>query len=82
MAVRFEGMTDPQCSKCQSPMEPGFTVDHTYGGFAPSEWASGEPRYSIWTGMKMDGRARHNVVTYRCTRCGYLESYAPDAGRE
>ena len=80
MAVTFEGMTDPHCSKCQSSMEPGFTVDHTYGGFAPSEWASGEPRYSIWTGMKMDGRTRHNVVTYRCTRCGYLESYAPDAG--
>jgi hypothetical protein len=60
-------------------MEPGFIVDNTYGGVAPPVWAMGEPQYSIWTGVQMKGRARHKVVTYRCVRCGLLESYATEA---
>ena len=47
---------------------------------AKPEWASGEPQYSIWTGVRLGGRTRHRVITYRCTRCGFLEAYAnPDA---
>ena len=57
-------------------MEAGFVVDHTYGAVAQSEWASGEPNYSIWTGVKMKGVTRYSVLTYRCSKCGYLESYA------
>jgi hypothetical protein len=59
-------------------MEEGFVVDHSYGAIARSEWASGPPRYSIWTGMQMKGRQLYNVVTVRCMRCGMLESYARD----
>ena len=60
-------------------MEPGFLVDHTYGAVEKSEWASGEPRYSKWSGMKMAGRQLYEVTTMRCMRCGLLESYAADA---
>jgi hypothetical protein len=61
-------------------MEAGFVVDHTHAGVAKPEWASGEPQYSIWTGVRLGGRTRHRVITYRCTRCGFLEAYAnPDA---
>jgi hypothetical protein len=63
-------------------MEPGFVVDHTYGAVARSEWASGESTYSQWSGMKMKGRQRYNVATYRCMRCGLLESYAQDLAEE
>jgi hypothetical protein len=28
-------------------------------------------------GLNLAGRERHAVVTYRCSACGYLESYAP-----
>ena len=59
-------------------MEPGFLVDHTYGAVAKSEWASGDPRYSRWLGMRMDGRQLYDVMTFRCMRCGLLESYAAD----
>jgi len=59
-------------------MEPGFLVDHTYGAVAKSEWASGDPSYSRWLGMKMAGRQLYNVTTVRCLRCGLLESYAAD----
>ena len=75
-------MSEPQCPKCQSVMEVGFVVDHTYGSVAESEWASGEPAYSIWTGMKMKGRERHPVITYRCPRCGFMESYAREQPKE
>jgi hypothetical protein len=50
-------------------MKLGFVVDHTYGGFPTPE--------SIWTGEKMSSKERHPVQTFRCARCGYLESYAP-----
>lgn len=57
-------------------MEPGFVVDHTYGGVAKPEWASGEPQYSIWTGVRLRGRTRYRVITYRCGSCGRLEAFA------
>lgn len=69
-------MREPTCPKCQHDMEPGFVVDHTYGGVASPEWAEGVPDRSIWTGVKMKGKERFRVETFRCTRCGFLESYA------
>ena len=58
-------------------MEPGFLVDQAHAHVAKPEWAEGEPAYSHWFGMKMRGRQRYIVRTYRCTKCGFLESYAP-----
>ena len=71
-------MSTPVCPKCGGSMEPGFLVDHAYGAVAKPEWASGEPHYSWWTGVKMGGRQLYNVETFRCMRCGLLESYARD----
>jgi hypothetical protein len=58
-------------------MESGFVIDKTGSSLASApEWAEGAPERSFWTGLKVAGRERHAVVTYRCTACGYLESYA------
>lgn len=58
-------------------MEQGFLVDHNYHGIAEPEWADGEAQASMWTsGVKMRGKERRRVETYRCESCGYLESYA------
>ena len=61
-------------------MESGFVIDKighdVSSAFAP-EWAEGVPERSFWTGLNVAGRERHAVVTYRCSACGYLESYAP-----
>jgi hypothetical protein len=58
-------------------MEAGFTIDTgAYGSMALPKWARGEPEKSIWTGLKVRGKDPLDVVTYRCRRCGYLESYA------
>lgn len=65
------------CPKCSGSMETGLILDQTYGATVQTEWMEGDPKRSFWTGLQVRDRARHPVVTYRCTRCGYLESYAP-----
>jgi hypothetical protein len=59
-------------------MEAGFVADYGYGEVKQSTWVDGEPVRSFWTGLKMRGRDKHAVVTYRCPACGYLESYADE----
>lgn len=71
-------MPASSCPKCGGSMEAGFLVDHTYGAVAKSEWASGDARYSKWSGMQMKGRQLYEVSTFRCMRCGLLESYATE----
>ena len=57
-------------------MEPGFVLDQTYGANTQSAWVEGPPETSFWTGLKLKGRERIPVRTFRCPSCGYLESYA------
>jgi hypothetical protein len=57
-------------------MEEGFVMDMTYGGQHVSRWVAGKPESSFWTGTKISGKDHHKIQTYRCTACGYLESYA------
>ena len=57
-------------------MEQGFLIDVGYGTKAVPKWAAGQPEKSIWTGLKLRGKEQLDVSTYRCRRCGYLESYA------
>jgi hypothetical protein len=61
-------------------MDPGFILDKAhYNNPVKPEWVEGKPEYSFWTGMKIKDRERHFIVTYRCERCGFLESYAGPA---
>ena len=58
-------------------MDTGFTVDVGYGKSAVPKWVAGEPVTSFWaSGLKLRGKEQLDVTTYRCRRCGYLESYA------
>ena len=57
-------------------MEPGYVVDEGYGTRTVANWVAGEAERSIWTGLKLRGKTKIGVTTYRCRRCGYLESYA------
>jgi hypothetical protein len=59
-------------------MEPGFVIDQVgHNSSSAPEWAEGVPERSFWAGLKLTGRERHAIVTYRCSACGYLEAYAP-----
>ena len=63
------------CPKCQSRMQEGFTLDNTYGGRAVSSWIEGAPQRSIWVGVKLEGCKPIEIATYRCSSCGFLESF-------
>jgi hypothetical protein len=65
------------CPKCEGAMTEGFIVDNGYGTRTVSTWAEGEPRKSIWVGVKLGDKPPVEIQTWRCGRCGYLESYAP-----
>ena len=68
---------DYRCPKCGAEMEAGMMTDHfNYTSKVQSEWVSGTPELSFWTGVKIAGRKRSKVVAYRCGSCGYLELYA------
>ena len=66
---------NPKCSKCQSPTEEGFILDKGDGNSSNvSHWVSGSPD-KRWWGTKTGDKVKLEVITFRCTRCGYLESY-------
>jgi hypothetical protein len=69
-------MAERTCHKCSGPMEEGFTLDHGFDQNLQAAWIEGTPRRSIWTGLEVPRSIQHPITTYRCTRCGYLESYA------
>jgi Domain of unknown function (DUF6487) len=65
------------CPKCACPMETGFILDKIDDDRQKTpEWLEGSPERAFWTGLNTKGRVRLNIITYRCNRCGLLESYA------
>ena len=68
-----------QCPKCSGSMAEGFVADATHGSVAVSSWIEGAAVRSLWTGVKLSGRPRSEIVAWRCGRCGFLEHYAPAA---
>ena len=72
-------ITTPECQRCRTRMERGFIVDHSHAERVVSQWAPGEPRKSFWSGMKLDKSELLPVATFRCPKCGFLESYADKA---
>ncbi len=65
-----------RCPKCEGSMTEGFIMDEAHGRWRVSRWQSGRPVTSIWTGIKQSKADQLPVSTWRCDRCGYLESYA------
>lgn len=65
------------CPKCQGSMTAGFIIDaNMRGGTTVSTWQEGAPQRSFWTGIKQRTDEQHPTTSYRCDRCGYLETYA------
>ena len=65
------------CPKCQGKMTGGVIVDNGHGAATVSQWQPGPAIMSRWLGLKIRKKELIPTVTYRCTRCGFLESYAP-----
>jgi hypothetical protein len=60
-------------------MAEGFVVDASHGTMGVSSWIEGAPEKSVWTGVKLSGKGRTEIATWRCNRCGFLEHYAAAA---
>jgi hypothetical protein len=52
-------------------MEEGFVA-----GSRVAEWIQGPLEKSLLFGVKTDDRERREIRTFRCVKCGFLESYA------
>lgn len=64
------------CPKCDGEMVQGFVLDHQYGSFQLASWIPGGPKSSFWFGIKVDRKKAIPIGTFRCSSCGFLESYA------
>lgn len=63
-------------------MEEGFLMDKGHANSrTQQEWVEGEPEPSFWLGLSLKGKDKLRVATYRCPKCGLLQSYAPNDGR-
>lgn len=66
-----------ECPKCKKAMGTGFLIDRGESDRKHLvQWVEGIPQKSFWTGIATSKRLMLPVTTYRCTGCGYLESYA------
>lgn len=66
-----------KCLKCGGRMEEGFVLDQSHARRLVSKWVAGKPEVSFFMGANIDGREQHEIRSYRCIVCGFLESYAP-----
>lgn len=60
-------------------MNEGFFVDFAENGARVAHWIAGKPEFGLLGGTKTWGKLQHPVQTFRCRKCGCLESYAPGA---
>jgi hypothetical protein len=68
----------PRCGKCGGEMQVGFIADFSYGAILVQRWVESEPVKQFLGGVKTPREKSHETRTFRCTNCGYLESYAPE----
>jgi hypothetical protein len=75
---RLQPPLSPTCLRCGSEMEQGFVIDMRQPGHDTIEqWIEGLPKYNKWLGgLNTSDKRVLPIRTYRCVRCGYLESYA------
>lgn len=69
---------DARCLRCHVVMDGGFVIDlsHHESPNVP-QWAQGDPELGFLGGLKVDRLKKRIVATYRCPKCGMLQSYAP-----
>ncbi len=64
------------CSKCNSEMQPGLVVDLSYAGILRSMWVEDQADKNAAVGTVDNHKRKLKTVTYRCSNCGFLDSYA------
>jgi hypothetical protein len=59
-------------------MEVGFVPEYTRNRVAHPFWVSGELETGVLGQLKKEGHDFRRIVTWRCTSCGLLRSYAEE----
>jgi hypothetical protein len=57
-------------------MAEGFLVDNRRQAVRVVEWAEGAPSFWFLDVLRMRGRRRLPVASWRCRKCGFLEAFA------
>ena len=65
-----------RCPKCDGEMVQGFTFESEGPRRMVSTWIEGAPEKSFWQSAKVRAEMCVPVGTFRCSACGFLESYA------
>ena len=73
-------MNERRCGKCDGTMREGFLMDSTHNVVRVGHWAEGAPEYWFLRVLKMRGRRKLPIRSFRCRKCGFLESYAAEPG--
>ena len=70
----------PKCGKCGASMEvghiPGPANYLAYRLTVSTEWFPGRPQTTPNFALGKSGRKAKTVTAWRCSACGFLESYA------
>lgn len=72
---RLEPAPGMVCPKCKGGMIRGTILDQAPGDARLPQWAPIKRVIKTWFGVRVTADALP-VETYRCSRCGFLESYA------
>jgi hypothetical protein len=76
-AKASKGPKELKCAKCAAAMEPGMIMDRgAYNISLKQRWTKGGLEFSWKSGLKTSSGPLRSVATWRCTSCGFLESYA------
>ena len=72
---------EPQCQRCNVPMQAGFLVDNADSGYiVQARWVAGFPVNAIFFGMtaglKIKDRQTFPIMGYRCPVCSRVEFFA------
>lgn len=65
-----------KCSKCSGEMQEGVVVDLNYAGILRSMWVEEHAEKSAGAVTAANSKRKIKTMTYRCSNCGFLDSYA------
>ena len=70
----------PRCGKCGGSMKEGFPVDMVHNSARVAQWMEGPPEVWFLNILRTRGKRKLPIESWRCMKCGYLESYARESG--
>ncbi|MES2764354.1 MAG: hypothetical protein V4642_00665 [Bacteroidota bacterium] len=73
-----EEVLKKSCLKCGGEMEEGLLPDYIGAFGIMPVWVKGGPEKGTFSSLKLASRKKLRVFTWRCIKCGFLESYAHD----